>query len=193
MIDAMGRAFARAAAQGDPQARERELLARIRAGGRDPRRRPSAGDLVVNVHGSARRVHQVWPLVVAADVGPKGGQLLRGAVIERIELRAGGEWIYVALRTSASARQRDQEIWGMPVWPAGLNLPSAPGCLWAVLNGRWHDELAESLEDRGEDAPSSVEFRWADAAGKVAGPVAQRPLGVWRRWARDGRVLEMRT
>jgi hypothetical protein len=196
MIDAHLRATERRALQDTtPQAREAEILARLRAGGRDPRRRPAAGDLVQNRFDQQRIVVDVWPKIVTADVGPRGGRILRGALVERLEMRAGGEWMFLALRVRGSTswnRQGDEHVWEVGI--AGFrDLPSVPGCIWTILPGRFANDMAAALEDRGEDAPTVVEFAHAQDRARRAGPIESRPLGVWRKWAREGRVLELGT
>ncbi len=194
MADSSLRSLERAAAD-DPLARLRLIEARIKAGGRDPRRDPRWGDSLTapNSRGPvARVVEATWPrrlvsayLPLTPDRGWGAWESLpQDSNITQVESALNLDATY-ATRCSAlgsqvlsvePSRVGQEQVWRIVARPTA----SDP---WARLIS-WTRE--PETEHSSAIEPEEVEWRWEGRAGHYR---RQRStLDSWRRWAKRASV-----
>ncbi len=178
MADSSLRSLERAAAS-DPLAAARLIEARIRAGGRDPRRDPEAGDWLV---GDTRRaVNKTWPRVVAPD------ELGRMTVVAR-PMHSGADWP----RPDVQDLRVGDEV--LSVEPYEIHSTGETVLTWHVQARRYHDDEWTSLLTYSRPATreskllpvEAVEWEWLEAR-RTSLP-QRSTIGAWRRWAKRATV-----
>ena len=188
MTDARLRDLERAARH-DPSAAEAHAVETIRAGGRDPRRDPHAGD---NVAG--RIVVRTWPAVLTAEVHvrllPAGDPTLivlpQGTLIHQVAEIGSGRCRLEARQTETHDVRSHRAVFGadtvdLTVWRSyGLDL----GVDWLMARTR--------PTAKGDPAGvRDVEYWAREAGGECIQRHRQIMLGSWRDWAKRRRVLRV--
>ena len=191
------------AAADDPLSRLRLIEARIRAGGRDPRRDPLAGD-VVRSHGTGVETHRP---------APGGGHYARSRDVTR-EVRdtwprrlsayymiCRPMFRSVAATLGTTPANPDDMDWTLRPggqvlkverWQSGLGGGTEE---WRMLarpgnEGPWLDILCLTEPETSHDpsiAVEVVEYGWIGCPGR-GGRTERATLVAWRRWAKRATV-----
>jgi hypothetical protein len=200
-MDSRVLAAERAAAQGEPGARERLILERMRAGAPDPRVDPTPGAEVLALgrytgRGSsrvARQVTRLWPgrLVTAAPVVAAAGWDDTRSPITW--LRVGAPVLSVfPLSTEVRDGERRTVTWDVVA-------KTHDGGEWVRVVTAEEPDVEDSTRFREADAPQwraawptlPVEVvEWYHAA-KNTGRRQRSTLAQWRKWAKGGTVLHL--
>jgi hypothetical protein len=180
--DARLLAAERAAAQGEPGARERLILERLRAGAPDPRVDPTPGAAVAASKFTGRYTSRVEREVVRTWPGRLAVRLL-----VRTHADTDG---WLERGTPVLACDRGTRAWPWRVWVKPL--PDSP----------WLDFLTATCPDVIEQ--DARDYPWLDALPRLpveavewihsrwAAPRPQRStLANWRKWARGATVLRL--
>lgn len=203
MSDAALRAAERAVELGEPGARERLILERMRAGAPDPRVDPTRGAEVQALgrwngrHSSrvTREVLRVWPgrlaislpVVLRSEWAPPGRGIGRPVWMPR-----GTPVLSVAERTfrgEGAERQPD-------TWSVVAEIPGQPGRFaeWVATD---EPEVygPESVLWRDQPQIEVLTVEWLHVPSLDARRASRRPqrstLAAWRRWAKGGTVLRL--
>lgn len=204
-----------AADPSDPEAAARWVKEHLRAGGRDPRRDPRAGDVVEDVDGAVRTVVGSWPMALRCTVEAWGNRAeLERALGRSLEPGTGGITLE---RASPGRTPRPREV-------SRVTLPEGRLVAWGVsrefdpgrgervlrshylaLIGRdwvrvdgYYDVLPHLIQ-----APAAVRAQqtvyvlgeWSLAGARDISPHHSPARTIerssWRSWAKGGTVLRV--
>ncbi len=215
MADAALREAERALASSpsDPETYARWVVEHLRAGGRDPRRDPRAGDVVEATDGHIRTVVGSWPMALRIRIEAWGNRAeLERALGRSLDPGTGG----IALeRASPDTAPRPREVSRVTLpegtlvcWGVSRELDRGERVLrshYSALIGRewvrvdgYYDVLPHLIQ-----APAAVRAQqtvyvlgeWSTAGVRDIGcaypPARAIERSSWRQWAKNGAVLRV--